>query len=321
MFHRPVRFAMSLALVTAVILSGCASKDKGRATDSGVATIAPPAGVDANTCGIEGFVGDESLVAIPDADVGIVGSEKTTKTALDGRFSFSFLTPSTYQIVVSKLGFKEDTRRVPCEAGKKVDDLVFQLKELPKVGQPYLTTVTHTGLIGCAVGFLVQTQDLCKPGTGNPGINPQANNSFIVDPASGQTITAAQFELSWQPAAQFSAPYLSMTYPPAQDKTNKAHCSPSSLQGTQPASVWGKTPICVKLEAPEFGKSAYPLPVNGNYQPFRFDVSPGQNTQQITQPGWTDQSSKLVYDQKMEFWITFFYNGQPVPAGFTAIQS
>lgn len=313
----------ALSLVTLAVLSGCSGKDAGSpaGASGSIPLIAPTAGTDKDTCGIEGFVGDEAYVPIGGAEVGLQGTDKVTVTAQGGQFSFSFVAPGTYNVLVNAINFESAQRHVSCEAGAKITDLVFSLKELPKLGEAFKRVYQQNGRIGCAAGLVASTTtpDMCSKDNGYVpvGLDPEAKNKITLNPELGK-ITTAVFELTWLRSSGTGSEYLELNpYPQPKPGTTRAFCADGSkpLQDVvSPNQMSGKAPrSCVRLSSSNITEPVYDISQATNHL---FVVRPHAAT--VAQVlGSQDESSKLVVAQPFTLWAAYFYNGLAAPEDYS----
>lgn len=301
---------LALALVILVVVAGCSSKGDGEPQETGPPATAPSGHFTANTGAIQGIVTDDAYDVLPEATVGLFGTNFTVDTALDGRYSFSDLLPGVYQVVVSKAGFHTDSRNAEVEAGRAIT-VDFKLEPLPQPTQPYSKIYgPFDGIIGCSFGFYsFQFQEQCKP------VNPAANGTVYVYPDSLVPITGAVFELAWKKTTTFGGDYLNLNYPgPLLDAGKYAYTTDDrNLTGF---NVRGRSPVDMKIEPIKPNDPVYFY----NVTRATFNVrAAGSTDQEILSNPTNDGSSKLLVDQKYTLYVSYFYLGKPIPDGYTAL--
>lgn len=238
-------------LFLTVAFAGCAGDDGGAgpAGDSSDVPVAPPATNDANTAAIDGVVFDLEERPIKNAVIGIRLSDslpnaiyEETKSDADGRFTYSFLAPGTYDVIVSRLGFVTKTETVELFANEPPKSLVITLEAL-KSTEPYKLLKQDRGLFGC--GFELRPVigvAVCGVIHEVPGQNFSQYDRFLIEwPFDGndrRAVNSSVFELDWestQPAGQA----LSMIW-------EKERCY--NVGGARFVSIGGHSPLHAFVE-------------------------------------------------------------------------
>jgi hypothetical protein len=154
--------ALGFLLVSVVVLAGCTTS-----TPSDVQPTAPvasgPAQYSDTTGAIEGFVTDEEIQPVADAEVGLLQlPDQRVRTDAQGRFAFSNLDPGRYTVAVQKLGYTAAATSVDVVVGEtKLASIVLSV--LP-IQVPYPELIIHRGIIENGVG-VVRTATCTNCGT------------------------------------------------------------------------------------------------------------------------------------------------------------
>lgn len=277
--------------------------------------MAPPPAWDGDSCGLRGVVVSEEYAGVPGAAIDLLGARLQAVTEIDGSFSLSYVPPGSHEVRVRASGYEVGQERTDCAPGSGETKLLVVLRSVPPDWQGFRQTLTLAGRIGCAVGFGVSTPDYCAPS--QSGLNPQANGTLYVRPVVGADVTAAVLEVRWQRAAVLGAEFLRLSFEKPDDSAQRTYCPGTEPVPMTPRIVRGTSVLCVRLEATDPDVPVYEVssPVT-----FQFEVRPDQNTQEVlSDPAhWQDKSSKVVVDQAFDVAVTLFYNGEPVPPGFSA---
>lgn len=314
----PSKVVQGAALLVALLISGClggAGKSTGLDTTH---AIAPPGAFDESTGAIEGLVTGDDLEPIAGAVASLGAGVPDFSTALDGHFSFSFLKPGDYDVRVTAVGFNPKVQTARVSVGQTAS-LIYRLDRAPNGGNPYASVIAPLErLIGCSVGLPiasnVQTTDYCK----QYGINPNANNSALPPYDVGVPITGAVYEVAWKQTSTLGGSYLSFKFPIVTTKEYGTTLGPTTKKTGVADTVRGKSPLQVTLSANR-GVSD-PLYTLGKTAGFLFDIrASGSTSGEFLASPMDDGSSKLVYDQKFTLYITLFYNGEPIPQGYTQV--
>lgn len=301
----------SLVLVLALLLSGCGAKSASKANANGVPSAAPPGEFDTNTCSIEGSVVDDEINPVMGAQVGILDVDPVVKmdSDADGKFSFSFLTPGSFNIAATKAGYESDLQRVACEANSKAA-VLLNLVKIPDPQRGYAKIFNvERGRIACGVGYYsVSTGDRCK----ELGIDATGRSEIAFKP-DPFPITGVVYEMQWVRTGSFGGDNLALTYPPTKAK-------PANIETTTDDTVRtgfivaGKSPINLKLQAIDLKDPLYEYNQNGT-MPFQVRASG------TADPSNVDGASKLVVGQDFNLFVAVFYLGEPIPADFTMLES
>lgn len=300
---------MAVALVAALLLSGCSSKSKAEASKP--TFTAKPGEFNADTCAIEGQVSDEEVNPLAGAQVGIVElSDKKTESDVNGRFSFSLLPPGTYNLAATKAGYRTVVKAVECSAGgKAVVDL--QIVRIPDPLKSFhKADVGLKGRIACGFGYaFVKTADACKANH----IDESGKNPINVLPEP-VPITGAVFELQWTQTSGSGGANLQMGYPHVKAKASDVKQSTNGAFLTGDV-VRGRSPLTLRIETIDASDAIYQFTSNTSAI---FDVRPAGSD--IGADPTNDGSSKLVIGQDFVLNVAFFYLGDPVPAKFTMME-
>lgn len=111
------RFPLLALAIAFSLFAGCAGSGQTTSTTT-TTTSAAPATTTPETGGIEGQIVGDELTPIPGAEVALLRTNLTAKTDGTGKFSFSRLEPGSYDLIVQKLGYEAENRRVEVIAGE-----------------------------------------------------------------------------------------------------------------------------------------------------------------------------------------------------------
>ncbi|MEA3143131.1 MAG: Carboxypeptidase regulatory-like domain [Thermoplasmata archaeon] len=151
----------AIALLSAALLAGCASKAGDQPIDTGSAGAgAPELKVDQQTGGIRGVVVDSAITPVAGAKVAMANGAQNTVSDKSGLFTFSGLKPGDYFFTVSKPGYTTVQATATVKAGDAAPPVVkVQIDRMPGK-QPYMEVYKLNGFYECAFSF------------GLPGVTP-----------------------------------------------------------------------------------------------------------------------------------------------------
>lgn len=306
--------AGTAALGLLLVLSGCGSK--GGVVPPGETFIpltAPPGSHDRKTCAIEGTVVDDEELPVPDAQVGLLaGTLNTTRTAQDGRFAFSFVTPGIHHMAATKDGFETSAASVTCEADS-VADVLIPLKPTPAPRRPHAAILTPmSGLVACAAGVPLAGGSAAADYCTRYGLSANGQSAFNVS-LENDTVTAFVIELAWTRTSGFGAEYLSLIYP-AIPATKPVQYTSRGEHHPAGSRVAGPSPVAVKAETTDPTKAV----LNGQRASLEVRAYSSTHQEFLADPT-NDKSSLLVTEQPFKVYAAIFYNGEPVPADFTML--
>lgn len=127
----------------AAALAGCVAE--GAEPASAVEAPTGPA-FDESTGSVQGRVLTEELQPISGAQVGVIGTELSTVSDLEGRFFLNFVPPGEQHVVVVALGFESAGKTVTVVVGAATEEILFALVALASTG-PYHSTTIHKLLV------------------------------------------------------------------------------------------------------------------------------------------------------------------------------
>lgn len=258
------------------------------------------------TCGLEGLVTDESLEPISNALVVLENTPYSALTSPQGAFAFDYLPPKTYRVSTHPRGFDPAARSVTCEPDEVIEGILLQLNAIPNYNLKYHASHYARGKIGCGVGLLVQTDDLC-----GKKVVPDANNTLYFRLDRWANATGAVYELRWVRTHALGSDFLMFGMWIPDTKSVVSACSPDTVvRGSTHA--WAKSPGCARIDPSPLYGVVYRA---GEKPPtWQVRVHPVSN---YTLNPVQDRTSKLVYDQPFEFVLTLFYNGLVAPEGYS----
>ncbi len=192
--------AIAVLLLLSMLLAGCAG-DKSAAKATNAPLTADPALVTEDTGAIRGTVLDEELAPVVGAAIGIrgAGNSSNTVSSQDGKFSFSYLNPGNWEIVVGAAFYEGATRRVTVQAGE-ITDVNLAIKKIADTNstQLYMVQTQKRGFINLAYSFPWEGGTLGGSlGQGLP--NEQSHFPLEYDATLGPKEVV--LELAWQPSA------------------------------------------------------------------------------------------------------------------------
>ena len=207
------------AVVLALSFAGCAGAP-GTVSSAGASMApdpsAPQARVDDQHGGLVGFVGDDSLLPVAQAEVILEGLGLTTYTDDSGRFAFSLLAPGTVRILVTHPSYEPGFIEVDVTSGE-VAEANLQMLPLPST-QPYHVLRQGSGRIMCGVSARPGTGvGVCQILTTAVGAGSEEPRVDIqLSAANVSQVVTLVLETTWQPS-QFGAGGLHVTWEHAQD--------------------------------------------------------------------------------------------------------
>lgn len=273
--------------------------------------VLAPVAADDQTCTITGIVVDESLAPIAGADVVIIQLNWATQTDQSGLFEFVEVPVGQYSVAAMHQGYEPAVKGTACEADQ-VHEVVLLLVEIPPDPLPYVETYQFSGHIGCAAGVPlvgVSTLDQCAQIVGP---DPPANRFRVTIHASPDAVTGTVSELEWTPTMSTSK-CLALAYPsPHPDAT----ASTNGYHHPNAAFAQGESVLYLRVDSSP-GGSVYSYAQDTNVS---FAVRPGHEGGGGDVEPLDPCYSTLVVDQPLEFWVSLFYNGVPVPDGYTHLQ-
>jgi hypothetical protein len=227
-----------------LFLAGCAGSPAAPAGE-GEGIDEPAAFTDA-TGAIQGVVVDDAINPIANAQVGLLEANATTRTAVDGGFSFSNLAPGRYSVFAAALGHESKGTSVEVQAGQATTTRITLATVA--IVEPYPETYTFGGLIECGWGitgagtgnclpiqFIIDAFDLPNP------TNTRTTGQYeVADPSKARQ---GVFEMMWDPSAATTASELRLLVE-AEDA--------GAVGGTQYGDVDGTSPLRVVTDETPF---------------------------------------------------------------------
>ncbi len=312
---------MPLLAVGVLVLAGClgSGKENTETGDDFVAPTAPDPDNDARTCAIGGVVTDDESRPLASARLRLIKTDENnptemTESARDGSFSFSFVEPYQYQVLAHRDGFNPASQVIQCSPGDNLDGLQFPLAPLPPPNVPHYESRTITDNIGCSAGTPAAgqtTPDYCAQylpdGTTMHFAQSTAKRHKFA-PEADQTVTGVVYELTWDASTALSE-NLKLIFPGLRSDNIT-----TEFVGIRDGnSVKGPNALKVKAQTTELLQGLL-----SGVQEWEIRASESDLTEFQNDP-LNDGSSKIVVLQSFTLWVSFFYNGEPVPADFTAL--
>ncbi len=212
---RSVLFLIALLLATP-LLTGClgvGGDDGGTGED----VQKQRADVDDRAGGIEGVVTDDAIQPVTGANVTLVETDETVRTAADGSFAFSLVSPGTYTLSVEAPGFvsAKDEVKVSASQASAVDFILNHLVSQ----QAFTQQFEFSAFIECALGAGF---NLSAAGAGTGGVTWAAcstlnlegnttNDRFLDTIELEAPIETLVWEASWDPSGNTAAENLWFT--------------------------------------------------------------------------------------------------------------
>lgn len=324
--------ALLAGLLLASAFAGCfgagsqrSGAVRARAALGHVPTTAPQVTLNPDSCALSGSVVDDDDLPLAEAKVELVGYARSTRTALDGSYSFSLLDPATYAVRASKAGYGQVVApAVVCAAGEESLVPLLSLAALPDLRKPETQYgLSDRGRIGCAVTIQSTT---VQAGEGNiPNGLPACGESktkLAVEPKPGLNVTGAVFELHWTPttSATGTADMLLLRVPELAPSSKKyLHWATDDVYNETRREVSGSSPLNVTFRLndtahrPENVTYFYNFNAGTNAS---FEVFPpvGANLLQGIYPPGSGPGpvTSVILNQEFTLYVSLFYNDAPV---------
>lgn len=212
---RSVLFLVALLLVTP-LLTGCLGLG-GDDGGTGEEVQKQRADVDEQAGGIEGVVTDDAIQPVVGANVTLVETDETVRTASDGSFAFSLVAPGTYTVSVKAPGFvsAKDEVTVSANQAAAVDFIMTHLVSQ----QAFTQQFEFTAFIECALGAGV---NLSVAGGGTGGVTwatcstlnldgNTTNDRFLDTIELEAPIETLVWEATWDPSGNTAGQNLWFT--------------------------------------------------------------------------------------------------------------
>lgn len=188
-------------ILALVLLAGCAEKPAAVATTSAPLT-ADPALVTEDTGAIRGTVIDEEQAPVVGAAIGIrgAGNSSNTVSSQDGKFSFSYLAPGNWEIVVGAAFFEGANRRATVQAGE-ITEVGFAIKRVADTNATdlYMVQTQKRGFINLAYSF-PWTSGATLGGSLGQGL-PNEQSHFPLEYEAALGLKEVVLEVVWQASA------------------------------------------------------------------------------------------------------------------------
>jgi hypothetical protein len=247
-----IRQLVLFATATLLLLSGCAGTSNPQA--SATETVAPSPTATDGLGSITGGILDAEFRPIPEAEVGLLGTDRTARSDARGNFTFNGLEPGDYTLAVGRIGFESDLKKVLVRAGE-VTNVVIQLQAFVIPEDPVIFTQTHTGFIVCSYNpYYFVTP--CSPLGEN-------KDHFDVEIRSDLLLKQVILELAWTPTTPATAQELELDLCLPQDTstTHLAGCAADDVNDSFFQWESGRSPVRLVVPA-----SAMPYPEQMKYQ-------------------------------------------------------
>lgn len=326
-----LRSMWAIGLVAMVLLSGCAGKSKTAGGAQASQTV--QATFDAETGAIKGTVFTDELIPVGGAQVGLQREGlSATETNAAGEFAFSQVAPGEVVVIVSALGYEQQTKQVTVVAGEVTTvEITVVPQSVP--GLAYARVIGPLpGKFFC--GFSVGIAGPCKvAGFGGPltavedgyqSIARGESNIFILEDAiegnksvSEDQLAMVVVEVTWS-ATTGAAQWLSASIEQV-DETGDEPTRNGTY--TQWAGGEGSNPLKVTAEPGKNNPGAFngetlsgeaPMPLDA--RGFTIGIFP---TGDPDSPAYPFQPAAYT-EQPFNVWVTLFYNEKPA-ADYTVL--
>ncbi len=141
-------------LIVGAALAGCA-EDGGPKDTGDVTGLDSELEATEDTGIIRGVVVDPAIVPIAGVTITIQGSGASTQTNEAGEFGFDGLSPGTYFLTATKLGYFDVQQSTDVVAGEARPPIVRVLMERDAGFNPYSSTQQYTGFYQCGTSAVV----------------------------------------------------------------------------------------------------------------------------------------------------------------------
>jgi hypothetical protein len=279
---------LGICAVLMLLLAGCTEGTTSPA-QVGPREVPMPQGDEGQ---VRGFVTDDSGLPVPEAQVALLGVEPARSVVADatGMYVLAGLSPGEYQVAAGRLGYDSKVVRALVKPGE-VTQVDFMLRAIAAAAETYSTTIIGQGYIACgAYLYLVTISNLnvCAWDTNH---KPRFEFSVARDNLKGIVQ-----EVTWTKSSALTSDKLIvyLWYKPV--------CNPTCSGTKQFAADNARSPIRQygNLEKETFEEDPVPLA-------------------SMTFVGGSGVEVVFVFQQRIEHYITAFYNGHGDLETFTAL--
>ncbi|MBW3583577.1 MAG: carboxypeptidase-like regulatory domain-containing protein [Euryarchaeota archaeon] len=232
---------------------------------------------------VEGSVKNADFQDLAGANVTLKELALTTITNEKGKYAFNDLEPGLYTILAAAPGHAPDGRQVEVKPDETTT-VDIGLEELPPTAEPYRSSlVENSGMLGC--GF-----SAAKSLRGNPCADlgdENDKNTFTFAMDAGVTAIAMHLEADNPPAK----------YPDNLEFFWKWDNPPGV-----PKPITGPTPLSAIKEFEKDSAGWQESPREAKY---------------VILLNKDASSPQFAYQMRFTTWVVVFYNGEPVPSGFS----
>lgn len=312
-------------LLVFVAFAGCSGDDP-PGPEGSSDSVAPSPTNDENTASIDGLVLDEELVVIAGATIGIRlagagGPYEETRSDADGRFSYSFLAPGTYEILVKKFGYLDAKEERALEANQLPYTVSITL--VANVGiQPHKVLLSDRGIFGC--GFYTRGPVfgfLWLAACGVAGLVPvdlSAYDRFLIiwniENQPVQALNASVFEMNWE-STQTAGRGLTMTW----EKNGCSNAGNGAGSAATFSEIGGSAPLREYVTTEQmqavvnYGGCGASV-CSGMICSIQSRVAPYSDTLGSSAP----VDVGVTFQQPYDIYLSLFYN-EPAPLDFTQL--
>jgi hypothetical protein len=279
-----------VALVFAVLVGGCSGTGPAPTAASAPDALprAPTPQAGADTGALTGVVTDSELVPLQDVMVAIRDATHSALTDSEGVFTFNGLAPGRIEVFFERWGFESQARSTHVAVGE-VTRLNTILQPLPII-EPYHLVVPRVGQIKLGQ-FHVQF------------VQATVNNALL----DQQLCDPCKFPMPLYKNVTDVLTETSYTRSSSLPKVNE------NVQVSYVGSTGGLTStyVLTVLLGPH-GRAAWghAVTILGNLTKLGL---------QLSGPSWNGATAGIDFQQRVETWTTFAFNG-PLDANFTALQ-
>ncbi len=316
------------AVVLLAPLAGCLGGDDGGDED----VQKQQADVTERLGGLEGVVTDDAVQPVVDANVTLIETNETTRTADDGSYAFSEIPPGEYTVAFEAPGFVSMRETASVQAGQAaVLDVILTRLTLQ---EPFTQRIEMNGFVECGIGWKQEVAEVVSPWLSDsarascavPNIylgGNTTNDRFLHYFDLEAPVHTAVYELDWDGGG------TPATDPPL--RTIMEVEGFINANGSRIMDVRGHSPIQVRLEPADWADLSQNFTdrcegLNGSEEN---DDWCGYN---FRDNGWpmvlrvfatgscfdTPASACLVLQQAFTHYVSAFYN-QPAPEGYSIL--
>lgn len=286
----PSRLLTALMLLSMLGLAGCATtpSEEAERLQEAVQDV-PDVEATSTTGGIRGVVVDERITPIKDAQIEVVGADKTATTLDDGLFAISGLEAGEYFIKVSHPLYAPAQQNVQVVAGEEEPKAVKIQLTRTVFGEPYKQTIKFDGFIVCSVNTAGVLSEECGEGVGVPDmgrVGGQGNNNVQFDVLiESADIKSLTFEKYWVATSEAG---------------NELYTPVGTNWVCDPGCAWDNVTNSMKGPSPQHAYVGTDLIADR-------EIGPGVTVTMFTWAGSFEDPAGVAFNQKYEDFMTLSY--------------